>query len=241
MKNVVKSFKAAAVAFYAGAALAGVGVATDAHALTASNDNLIFAMFGNNTEYVVNLGSTSSLLAGNNSTTINLNSTSVAATAGAGPVFFALVSWDYNPSTFALSTVTSSINQAAGSGPAFLTNVVNPFSTWTNLVNESNFPGNTIAATNPMSFSSIFGGDTATMAGAFSAAPTRALLGSTLYLLGGDVTTNALADLGSAFLSQDGLTLTVTAGAVPIPAAVILFGTGLAGLVGVARRKAVAV
>jgi hypothetical protein len=43
--------------------------------------------------------------------------------------------------------------------------------------------------------------------------------------------------VASALLASNGQ-LTITPAAVPVPAAVILFGTGLAGLVGIARRSA---
>jgi len=60
------------------------------------------------------------------------------------------------------------------------------------------------------------------------------------YMTGGGAvsskTTNVLE--ATASLSASGLTLTGSGSAVPLPAAVWLFGSGLLGLAGVARRKA---
>jgi hypothetical protein len=67
---------------------------------------------------------------------------------------------------------------------------------------------------------------------------------TSLFLLGRDFLSagnqTAQSPLGQALLTAlagGSAQLTFTPAAVPIPAAVILFGTGLVGLIGIARRK----
>ena len=75
-------------------------------------------------------------------------------------------------------------------------------------------------------------------------APDMTAVGTASQLFGftGSAGTGTLTSyiLGSAILGTDG-TLTITGNAVPLPAAVWLFGSGLMGLVGVSRRRKAAV
>jgi len=223
--NVFKAFAVLALAV-----VAGLGTVDKAHAFSMNIGDLAFALYGNDTEYLLNLGQSSSVLDGGTHTfTIN-----PSGTTGANTVYFSMVGFDVPDAHPNGTTIAASVNPASsvsGAQPQFL---FNSAATWGL---TTSFTGNTISAANSQSFTSTFGSDG--LAGSWPVS-TRGLFGSTLYLVGGDVETGALTTLATAFLSQDGTVLTIAGVGVPnvpIPAAVILFGTGLAGLVGVARRK----
>ncbi len=226
------------------AAMTSVGAPTKARALEFANGDLVLALYGNSTEYLRNLGQTSTLFSGGSSVTFNIDSPHLTAVGGTEPIKWALYSFSFdgggNPTVFA----GSSSKAQADFTPTELSQVVIS-SSWIaaggqsgQMSGDGNFGTHLIAKSNANSFTSIFGTD-GRMAGGWPIS-TEGTLGSLLHLLEGDFNTNALSTIGHAILAADGSMLTINAGvpaAIPIPAAVVLFGTGLIGLAGIARRS----
>jgi hypothetical protein len=234
-------FKQAVMALFTVAVLAG-GVPGEAQALTFGSGDLVLALYGNNTEYLRNLGNTSALI-GAGSTNFAISASDFLAVGGTNAVRWALVSFETDAfgdaTVLNFSSQKASTNwtpgELAGAAVAFAWNSAGIWS-----AQSGTIPGMTqlIAASDFRSFTGTFG-TSGSLAGAFPVS-TEGGLGGLLHLLQGNYNTNVLSTLGHAILSADGLTLTINAGApaaVPLPAAVILFGTGLIGLVGLARRQ----
>ncbi len=117
---------------------------------------------------------------------------------------------------------------------------------WSGSVNDANAPnlisgqnGAVVSFTNPNSHSSRTG-TAERLFGAFNV-PVAANLDQLLYIVKGDseLVDDPLAGMGQAMLSANGI-FQITGGqlaAIPVPAAVVLFGSGLIGLAGMARRN----
>jgi len=235
----------------AAAALVIVGLASDvkpAHALQFASDSLVLAIYGNDTEALVNLGSQTALTASGASNTFDF-STLMSSVGGANPVQYALfgytqpntslpaTSWMAGSQIPASSWTTTQRLQIAPN------NGVNRMINWqTTLFNTGN-TDTLFAKTDGLSFSSQMGISN-TLNGMFpNSAMVFSNLDSLINLVGRNgvapAQSGALTNFGSAILTSAGMFTIGNPGpaAVPIPAAAVLFATGIIGLIGVARRK----
>ncbi len=244
MEQLRTKLKQIAVVVAASIALVVSGAINQAHAFSFGEGDLVLAIYGNNTEALYNLGNANTILTSGGAGITNFNASAglTAARVGdpaSGPtnVRFTVFGWDS-------TGVGGMIHAASIFGPAEIsaaggrqfTNQFNPSAAWSF---NSTFTGDTIAKSDPKSFS--FNLNTSG-AGRFEGAwpvAMQGLPGDVLNIFKGNVDTNAFTQVGRVLLTANGF---LTAGnpgpaPIPIPAAAVLFGTGLIGLVGVARRS----
>lgn len=227
--------------------LSGVLPSKEAQAITVNSGDLLLAVFGNNNEYILNLGNVSSLLMPGMTTTFELpwgsepNSLE-SSLSGANPIQWSIVGVDFDTAEL----------YAASSSPATTTatpgiqNATNTAATWSQLLATTGSETDALVpAGNPLiSFTGVFG--TNTLAGSFST-NMQGGIGDMLYMISGTYETpSTLTDIGTAKLVLgNSLDLTVcgpnnnacAVSAVPLPASAALFATGLMSLVGMARHK----
>jgi len=234
------------------AGVAALGAA-DARAMQVNPGDLVLAMFSNGTEYYRNLGPASTLLAGG-LTNINVGASSLnplSVTSGANPILWGLISAEGQTqlNTFMNTASTMTSQQIVDSGT---NNTVVPVKSlmdgWRNQLGVSTPAGNeaTLPASDPASWASTWG-LAGNLGGVMGAASFQGGLDSVLTMIKGQARTaggqlNVFSDVGRAVLTSAGM-FSICGGAncdlqpVPIPAAAVLFGSGLIGLIGIARRK----
>ncbi len=248
--------KAAAVVALAGA-IAGLNV-PGAEALTFNVGDLVLAVYGNNKEYLRVLGNANTLTAAGASNVFNIASTDraqlndpIIAGTPAAPLrysVFSLVSLDPDFAFLPHEVKFSSIKPIANWTTAELQflNLGAMSSQMGNMIGLGSGPAPIHIAnqgTN-QAFSSFFGGNgswggTSMVSGAAPIGTDMHLLTDSAYFHPNPGEAQLMA-MGFAQLVEDGnggLNLTVGGSPVPVPAAVVLFGTGLIGLAGVARRS----
>jgi hypothetical protein len=215
-------------------ATAVAGVAGQAQAFTYGQNDLVLAIYGNNTEALYNLGTYSTLLAAGPNTNLTLGTAGLAAAqVGGSAVKWTIFGWD-------LSLPDGQIHAATAFTPAQITGALdftsqfNPSTAW-----SGGFTGDTISKGSSLSFSSNL--NTAG-AGKFEGAWPVAMQGSldqVLNIMQGNVALNAFTQVGRVQFTSDGHLIIGNPGpaAVPLPAGVVLFGTGIIALIGIARRS----
>ncbi len=232
------------------AAIIGGGGFAPAGAYTINSGDLVLAIYGNGTEYYRNLGQANTLLT--TGATINLNLSSLnplTAVGGSEPVQWTLVRNTFGAGipgsqTFANFASKLTSQQILDSGNSYSVPQANGnITSWQSNIGPVSAPLGTevlLPKTDPGSFTTqmgIGGMLNGTFPGILEGG-----LGTFMTILQGRVAGNVLSDVGGALLSADGQ-LKICGGAgctiepVPVPAAAVLFASGISALIGLARRK----
>ncbi len=232
----VSMVKKLAVAAVAAAALAGP--VPSAHALQFSPGEAVLAVYGNGVEYVRNLGSYQNLIS--NGLTLNLSSILSQVSPGGNPLAYAIVGVNGNTDIFFGSRSPIADWTAQNKNQLQANQLFANVDGWR--VNLQGPPADArefIPQSDPLSFSSNLNQSGAnTLGGAIPAVRGGfAPVGEVMHLLRRTGGPSSLSEVGTALFSANGQLQIGQVSAVPVPAAVVLFASGLVGLVGLARRR----
>lgn len=217
------------------------GMVSQAQAFTFTQNDLVLAIYGNDTEAMYNIGTFGTLLAPGANTVIELGTAGLsAASVGTNTVRWTLFGWDLvAPSSegFGIHAATSfTPAQITAAGPLDFLGQFVPSTSW-----SGGFTGDTIGKSNLNSFSSNLNtAGAGKMEGAWPVAM-QGKINDILNVMRGNVepSTSSFTQVGRVQFTSTGQLTIGNPGpaAVPLPAGVVLFGTGLIGLVGIARRS----
>lgn len=214
-------------------------VAGQAQAFTFGDGDLVLAIYGNSTEALYNLGNYNTRLGSGATFDFDASAGLAAAQVGGSSVKYTVFGWDTslaNGQIHAASSFTpAQLSGTKDFGTQFIASAV-----WSS---QPLFAGDTISKTDSLNRSFSQNLNTSG-SGQFEGAWPLAMQGtldSVLNIMRGDVETSAFTQVGRVLLTAGGL-LTIgnpgpNVAPVPLPAGVVLFGSGLIGLVGIARRK----
>lgn len=222
------------------------GVPSNVFALGFNFGDAGFFVYGGNDQRYENFGPNSALPTFEGTSPITRDISANLATLNTGATTglrYSVMGTSMDGQTFYVSSTSSTIS-ASQANNSFAVNAAGEFLNWagqhaaatggTSNVYLNN-PSLTSTAA-PHSFTNFLG--TAGVVNGQVGFSTHGTLGQLLNIFAVNINGEAetYVKVATAFLSTAG-GLTITPAAVPVPAAVILFGSGLVGLVGIARRS----
>lgn len=224
----------------AAVALAAVSVSVPAHALVYNTGEAVLVIYGNEQQGYLNLGNWDTLKTTGGSFPV-ADILNTAGVSGANPIEYTIVG-----NSGALTPMWFGSNQAIGDWTStqktlLNTNAYNTANTnWRGQLTTAADPTRKIyAAADPLLAFSLYFGDTDSLGG-LSSVRGSSDIDSILHLLERTGVASTLAGVTTAFLNSSTKLLTIGGGEpapIPIPAAAVLFATGMIGLVGFARRS----
>jgi hypothetical protein len=229
--NSLSIVKRLAVAAVAATALAGP--VTAAHALQFNQGDAVLAVYGNTQEYVANLGSISNLITNG----VDHNLSGVLTTIGPTSSLKYTVFGYQGTGIFFGNRDDSNSFTTQQKNQVLPNTLISALSNWSGTLAATSNAANIFTATDPLSFSSNLNVSlNDSLGGSIPAAshPGASSFNTTLNLLQRTGAAATLTTVGTAFLGTDGH---FVVSAVPLPAAAVLFATGVVGLIGVARRR----
>jgi len=248
MMNLRSKIKQGFLAIFAFALILGATV--KAQAIEIGPNDFVLVLYGNNTEYYQLIGQTPGIL--NTGGNFNISGASLNAAGPAATTQWALVSFNTTTGDFSGDPTDVNITFRGAATPSNIPAdaIFNNLAVW-----SANAPlppdANSATASRADAFSYFNAMDAGIGDGRLGAilpagTSSSGSYGQTLTILAGDFNTGNITNTGTtASLSlinpsdlAAGAILAITAPApVPLPPAVVLFASGLVGLIGVARRR----
>ncbi len=215
-----------------------VGLVGYAQAFSFNDGDMVLAIYGNNTEALYNLGATSSVLAaGSGLHTLDVSAGLAQATVGGNPVRYTVFGHDLSGAPSVLAGTTFAPGQISAAQLGLTIQLEFSIS----MQAFSVFDGNTIPQADPLkSFTSNFNLNGAGNFGGTWPVAMQGSPGDILNIMKGNSETGTFTQVGQVQLVNGIVTFgNSVPSAVPLPAGVILFGTGLIGLFGITRQSRV--
>jgi hypothetical protein len=225
----------------AAVSLAAISAGVPAHALVYNTGDAVLVVYGNEQQGYLNLGNWDALkVAGGTFNVASILNT--AGVSGANPIEYTIVG-----NSGALTPLWFGNNAAIGDWNSTQKNLLNVTAyntnntSWRGQLTTAADPARQVyAASDPLlSFQTYFG-ETDSLGGTIpNGRRGSSDIDSLLYLLERTGAAGTLAGITTAFLNSTTKLLTIGGepAPVPVPAAAVLFATGMIGLVGFARRS----